>query len=771
MKPLCLVILLLLNVGLSFGQDINSIVSKFNDYTTQNPIEKVYLHLDKPYYMAGEVVYIKAYLTDAHLNEDVVSRIIYVELSDTSKQIVKRILLYSDKKEFAGQIELPDSLPSNYYHLRAYTNWMRNAGEDFFFHSDIFIGNPALQNSSVKVYDYDYHVDFFPEGGHLLSGVENRVAFKALGSDGYGVDVTGLLKDDTGQVLLQFQSTHLGMGRFSFIPDENRTYSISTISKGMNKEYKLTSNTEGIQMSVSQTENEFCLTFRTVEPILDSIYLVAQSRQTVCYASKGLLQEQEKRMIIPKKHFPSGITQLTLFRGSRPVSERLIFIDRNDNLHISLMTDKNKYGDREKVKLHIQIQDMEGSPVEGSFSLSVTDDKVISPSIGKQNIKGSLLLDTDLKGFVENPGWYFDEDSPERAEALDILLCTQGWRRFSWEEITADAMHPIYPVEDDFKVTGKLVDMLGRPVKNGSVILLSNDKRDIPDFATTDEEGRFGFIGFNCTDTTKLFLQGRNKKGGRVFLDIKLDTIDTKAHQTYKPLIPQIVAREKREDYLEQAVLQKKYEENIWMINLPEISVVEMRSKEEKEKMIWNNMFSKKISDKQLNKNLPLKSVLKHVLFNTSPGIWILDGMEVAYESLQSLLESPAYYIESIEIISEKSGTAAYWGARGMFGAVIIKMKSPLAIMKDNEINPPGLILHNPEGYCIRKEFYMPAYDKPEIKDNPTPDLRTTIYWNPIIKTDKNGKATVEFYTADEVKTYSYVLEGIGNNKIGYVKY
>lgn len=124
----------------SICQNANKFIDQFQEYRQEHPVEKIYLHLDKPYYAAGEYMYMRAYLTNVHLDTNTVSRIIYVELSDAGKRLVNRTLLYSDKKEFAGQIHLPDSLPAANYHLRAYTNWMRNAGEDYFFHRDIFIG-------------------------------------------------------------------------------------------------------------------------------------------------------------------------------------------------------------------------------------------------------------------------------------------------------------------------------------------------------------------------------------------------------------------------------------------------------------------------------------------------------------------------------------------------------------------------------------------------------------------------------------------------------
>ena len=184
-----LLALCFLNIFNLFPQEssVRTTISAFQEYVVNYPVEKIYLHLDKPYYAAGEYMYLRAYLTDMHLSqENVESRIIYVELSDVKKNMFKRILLYSEENEYAGQIQLPDSLPPATYYLRAYTNWMRNAGEDYFYHRDIYVGNISEQQQESSSLKFDYSLSFFPEGGNLLAGFSNKIAFKALGNDGFG---------------------------------------------------------------------------------------------------------------------------------------------------------------------------------------------------------------------------------------------------------------------------------------------------------------------------------------------------------------------------------------------------------------------------------------------------------------------------------------------------------------------------------------------------------------------------------------------------------
>lgn len=616
----------------------------------------------------------------------------------------------------------------------------------------------------------------------MIADTENTVAFKALGNDGFGTDVTGVLTDDIGEELLKFNSLHLGMGQFSFTPEPNRIYKVTTTSNGVKKVSTLPAvNNNGHILSVSQTPANIYIFIKSSVLNSESFSVIGQSLQTVNYAVQGVLDVKEARITVPKEKFPTGIAQFTLFINNVPVSERLVFIDKKDELNIQITPDKEKYNDREKATALIHVTDRFGKPVQGSFSLSVTDDKVITPSIERINIKGSLLLDSDLKGYIENPGWYFAGNEPMRKEALDILLLTQGWSRFSWETIKDNPL-PTYSVEDEFKITGRLVNVLGKPIENGTVLLHSNVKTDIPATAVTDNDGRFGFFGFNNPDTTVLALQGRNKKDKRAFMDIKLDEQDNKSVLSSVPMTrfssSELSEERPSVDFIEQAVLQNKYDENIWTIDLPEIEILDNKTKQKKRDLASRNMFSRKLNRDDINdKNTVMQEMRR---LGKEPAFIVLDGFRI--DSIDSrkdptwkiyLETTLASNFESIELVSRTG--VSMWGSMGEVynptkGIFILKSRSPEDMMSSggSNIPTPGLIVYKTEGYSVRKEFYVPDYNNPEVRNNRTPDLRTTIYWNPVIKTDSEGKAIVEFFTADNVRTYSYVLEGIGENKTGY---
>jgi len=777
-------VIFMLSISSLFGQEssVRQMITALDEYAANHPVEKIYLHLDKPYYAAGEYMYFRAYLTDMQLDQNgVESRIIYVEITDSEKNLVRRAILYSEQNEYAGQILLPDSLPPADYHLRAYTNRMRNAGEDYFFHRDIFIGNANKQPSATVSQAFDYHVSFFPEGGVLLEGLTNKVAFKALGNDGFGTDITGTLADSEGNELLRFSSLHAGMGAFSFTPEKGKTYKAAVQSGGLQKEFVLPSATEGFGITARQDEEAIYLTLRTNGEKPSSIYLIGQSSNTVCYALEGIMTDKQLQFNINKNELSAGIIQFTLFKDGLPVSERLMFVDFKDDLQINITPDKAKYEDREEAFVQIQVTDRSGRPVKGSFSLAVTDDRTVRPSIAEYNIKGSLLLDADLKGYIESPGWYFSGNEPERAEALDNLLCSQGWSRFVWNRLADQPAVDIYPVETGFQITGKLTNQTGKPIENALVNLTGAGNPPVS--ALTDKNGRFGFLGLNCPESAQFTLQSVTPQDRRTVLKFEMD----------KPVISQSpinivpLTRAKKicdesliASYIEKSGHQIKSKEDIRSINLSGVTT-EARKIPNRESI---GISSQRFGGKTLDKNVSILNVLRTLPsprqkgvpsvnsagFTNVPIIYDVDGTRMYQESFEVLYGSmQAKMFEMVEVITPEDAFTVY-GREAMNGVYVFKTKKFTGREDEvNQIISNGYIFR-PGGYTVQKEFYMPAYGKPEIRQSTLPDLRTTVYWNPVINTDENGKAEVSFYTADDPASYSYILEGIGDHKVGFTK-
>ena len=389
------------------------IMERLRAYHQLYPSDKAYLHLDKVTYTAGDTVWFRAYLAEGTLHTvDSVSKVLYVDLVEKqSGRIVTQRQLRMEEGAGRGDITLADTLRSGGYTVRAYTNWMRNFPEDFFFHKDIQVFRTDEPGTSAPAATSAPDLQFFPEGGELVAGLNNRVAFKAVGTSGLGLDMEGfVLNQTTKDTLMGFQSLHLGMGYFAFKPQVGQKYYVMARPVGGTySRYELPAiRPEGYVMMVDNVTNKNSVrvyVHQNQSASAGELTLVAHTRGMVAGIAKGKATQQGFSISLPKKELLAGITHLTLFDAkNRPVCERLIFVDHGHRLHIALKANKTTYQTRERTELEITATDTAGQPVETTLSLSATDLHQTAERPHGGTLVSYLLLTSDLAGYVEQPG-------------------------------------------------------------------------------------------------------------------------------------------------------------------------------------------------------------------------------------------------------------------------------------------------------------------------------------------------------------------------------
>jgi hypothetical protein len=768
------VIFFCLTIGYVQAQAVQERIAAFDEYTANHPVEKLYLHLNKTYYTAGEYMFFRAYLTDRDLRQDKAgSHIIYVELIDGEKHVLERVLLYSIQNEYAGQILIPDTLAAGNYYIRAYTNLMRNRGEEYFFAKDITIGNDMLHavNPAEKEETWDFECGFYPEGGRLVSGVMSRVAFKAVSSDGFGTEVEGELQDINGRKITTLHSAHKGMGRFWFIPEMGKPYYALLKSKGREKRFRLPMAEQGASLTYyEQRDTLHLIVQRPGNNHREVYHITGQTRDKTCYSAFFRLEEGGQRILIPAASLPKGIIRFTLYdEKAIPQCERLAFNSYPDSLHIDIRPDKPAYAAREPILLEIQVTDDTGNPVTGSFSLAVMDVPGAIRQAEAFNIRAYLLLSADLKGYIEEPGWYFNDVNREKKEALDILLCTQGW--------TSYKSPGEYPVETDFTVSGKVVNVYGRAVAQVEVNMWDISGRNFPGESITNKEGDFGFIGFDTPENASFLLKTNMKK--REYLRIFTDKKDNKGEINRLPIYPYkytfpgdslIVTMGETSHVLKDAT-------EGWNVELGEVSVISRRRYREEIKSagktgntLEGSLLQQFNFDGGIEEAMnllpppnsrPPESQSGHygaLFLLQSPGPH--SAMEVTPHQFYSY---PAYMIDRIEVFPYKivEGTDETVHQ----GVVVAHLKTSPEKPEEESLRP-GLEIYRPEGYCITKEFFVPPYDTKTAYNDTIPDRRTSLYWQPVLNTDHTGRGSVSFYAADKLTDYTVIVEGISADGI-----
>lgn len=783
---------ILLCIALSFLLSFNRhqdplarIIVGFEKYLKELPQEKVYLHFDRSYYSAGETIWFKAYLTEGAYHEaSSLSRTIYVELINQRSELVQKLNILSSNGSASGSFLLNDSLMSGTYLVRAYTNWMKNSGEEYFFHHSIKIRHPKSSIEKVSN-ENGFDIQFFPEGGNLVNGIFSKVAFKAIGQDGLGRRVRGRIFDGS-KTVGEFESNSLGMGVFSLMPVAGKQY--KAIIENFEGEVSLPqAQVSGLVMSVNTTPKSTDILvriqtsdFTTPE---NTIYIIAQTRGVICYSAKAHLTTNVTLAKIPKTAFLPGIVQITVTDNNGvPLSERLIFVDNEDRALITVRPNKMKYKPREFVKLDILVSDHNGTPVEADLSLSVYDSNQIIFDENSESIRSYLLLSSEIKGFLESPGYYFNPQNKDREEALDYLLLTQGWRRVTLREIIdQNWLQPLHKPEQGLSIKGKMIDAhRDKPIINGKVSCLSIYPRTEIKSVITDSKGEFEINNIIYFDSTNAMIQGETKRGNKsvkIIVNNSYDIPPLKFPKFLSIMHEDEIEKRFMSKSIERGEIDKAFDfdEKTIVLNEVEVHGRKADSQSVGSKTFGFGTTSIKVSDNAALENLvhPLQLIQGRVAgvqvtgsdqnwsiliqgvgsinSGTSPLIMI-DDIPTQIESLNTI---PVQIIDSYTIW--KGADAAIFGARGANGVIGFYTRK-----KVNSSNSSGgsSITYAKAGFQIERQFYSPKYDV-QKQEHIKPDKRITLFWAPYIKTDSSGRATVTFYNHDEATSITGTLEGL----------
>lgn len=761
---------------------MNTIEQKLQTYRVNYHPEKIYVQLDKPQYVAGETVWFKAYLVDAATNEPVPQEeVVYVDILDKQGEAVEHIKLKSTEGKIAGSLSLPDSLISGEYQLVAYTDWMRNFDDEPFFRKAIRVwevntGQEALQQESADQVRQLADLQFFPEGGDWVAGIESTIAFKAIDRKGLGVAVKGEIQDGAGNTLTTFESLHAGMGSFSMTPEAETQYTaILTRADGSTEQYQLPQvQKRGYALSADEyaEPNQLLVKVKSNVSEHGSLLLSLVGNDKVLYSEALQPREEEYQLSIAKNELPAGINHITLATAEgEPLAERLVFLHPERQLNLKVSLDEPQYLTREEVSLTVETTDATGKPVPANLSMAITDKDLVPEDMEKKNIFSHLLLTSDLKGFVEQPDYYFNEVTEEKKQALRNVMMTHGWRRFAWDEALPQVTHTQKAV---LSIDGKLVKDNGNPVENGEVILYVKDQHQIFLVEETDEAGNFSFEGFDFADSVELVIQGTTAKGNR---DVKVvmnegGFMPQWSEETEFIAPDQLLAT--TEQFVNRSANQASVEQS--QLGLKEMLLKEIVVQERREQIVEPFKLHGRADVVIDAKTLPVapSGNILESLQGRIPGVQIYRSGMYDYRAVIRGSGSPLYLIDGVPVdasamtmVSQydldrievlKGPSAAIYGGRG--GGGVIALYTKRGGPQYEEVEPSdNIILHTAHGFHKVREFYSPKYTAEGKTD--LPDYRTTLYWNPNVQTNEEGRATVSFYTADRNTTYRVVMNGL----------
>lgn len=750
---------------------------------------KLYLHTDREQYFLGDTIWFKAYYLDGQTNMFIPGLItMYVDVIDETGATVIDQIPAIDNGTASGAMDVPMNLEPGNYMLRAFTDFQKQLGEDAFFYKQLKISRLESFVESEKhgeqIVPEEIYLDFMPEGGMLLEGQINTLAFKAADAHGKGVPVEGEILDGKGKLVTLFKTSYKGMGSFSFNPKKGISYLARTVAYP-DFQYRFDDIVkEGIKIEFEEIDGDV-MQFRVVTNsstfIGRTYYFAISHHGDVIFYKKFVPKKDIFPIKVNKDALPVGINRLVLMDEQLvPISERLFFSTNFQINEIKIQADKQSYETRSRVRLRLSDSKALGENSWSNLSMVVVDEFAGTNDDPSMNILSWLLINSELKGLIESPSDYFSDD-PELAAAnkLNLLMLTQGWSRYVWDH--PEKTHALKAKDQEgFALSGKVTKVLGnKPANEGSVELkIYNNNFMHMDEVELDQNGRFVFRDVSFMDTASVFIQAKNRRD-KLAYEVILNPIFDRfpvPSANYYPVDESFEYRQAEQFQKQYDNLQalKEYTLKTGGIYLDEVSIIEHRREPDdghfriyakpsnslqptERDITYPNIIAYiqgRFAGVQVSKDYKITIRGPSSLSGPSPPLLLLDGTPVPHEVFLSI---PMNDIDRVEVLKNPAETAIF-GTKG--GAGVVSVFTKLGIEPDySQIYIPGTIAEKLVGYASRREFYSPEYTKENIGSE-RPDHRIVQYWNPDIFTEK-GKASVTFFSSDDITRYKVYVEGI----------
>lgn len=770
-----LFLLLFANSVLGQNSELDSLVKKFNQYSQQALQEKIYLHTDRDFYMTGEILWFKVYYVDGILHQPLnLSKVAYVEVLDSANNAILQGSIALKEGFGNGSFYLPVSITSGNYKVRAYTNWMKNFSPEFYFERPVTIVNPfnnlglpALESSQ------QYDIQFFPEGGNLVEGLESKVAFKAVNSSGKGIDFKGMIVNQQQDTLIHFESLKFGMGNFSFTPTSQDQYQAIIQIDDTTFEAPLpTIYPEGYVLSVAETNgNQISVTAqaKTNDP-MPFMYLLVHTRQSLKFSSLIQLTGNKGSIQIDKNILGEGISHFTLFNSQKqPVCERLYFRAPSKELQIEATTDQPFFGPREKVNINIQTQVAQGDPVPANLSVSIFQIDSLS-LFNPIDIRTYFWLTSDLKGHIESPAYYLTLNTPESHKAMDNLMLTQGWRRFNWETVLSDKFSGFtyLPEHEGAIISANMVDRTTNEPAVRIPAYLSIPGKNFQFYAATSyQTGEVKFMTKNIYGNIPLLIQTDTEVDSTIYFTMvspysKDFTSYSNASFDFSANLKQNVLQRSRNMQVQNVFLEDTINtflappaDSLPFYGVPDrVFLLDDYTRFPTMEEVMREYVQGVAVRKQKGEfYYKIVNEANNMFFAEEPLI-LLDGMPI-FDTDKAVAIDPLK-IKKLDVIKQRFrlGTSVFSG--------IVSYTT-----YDNDISWFQIDRHasqvNFEGMQLQREFYTPQYETAKQIESRMPDFRTLLYWKPDVITNETGDASIAFYTSDQQGKYIGIIQGLTN--------
>lgn len=787
------------------------VFNKLENYANTYP-EKIYLQTDKPYYTIGEDIWYTTYLVNGITHKrSKKSSIIYVELIDEKDNIIDKKQLFTNDVSVAGDFKINKDLKEGNYTLRAYTNYMRNKSGDYFFQKEIPIWSltDSVSKTSIATplkgtpeknpqLTSKPEIDFYPEGGDLINDLNCKVVIKVKDENNRNISIQGVIKNSDNIEICTFKTQDFGLGFITIQPELNKTYYASIyinnqeikypLPKALPNGHRLSVVNHGDQIIINAASN-------TITGLKDT-FLVGHIRGELFSEKLETENINEYTVKFNTNLLNDGVAHFTLFDSSgRPVCERLAFIDNPENdVTLNIDVDNKLPKTRSKVTMQLNLKDKDSIPLSGNLSMSITDTDAVGQSTKSENIKTYLLLNSDLHGTIENPGYFFENNNKiKRRYFLDLIMLSHGWRRFTWPDLLfKNTAIDNYDPETGFYISGYTKSLKGDKQKISAATRITfMSKLPFQDKKQSNANGRFKYGPFIFNDSIPVLIEARIKdfksdedRKNR-FVSISLDEPFVNSPNINRNIVLKSFLDDstKITNFLEQskkmATIDSSYLKRATLLDEVVITA-NKKAEEEKRNEQLNERTDYGYPSNRIDmsdfENQRFLSIFD--LLNMLPGVStsndsiyirnqgtpkiILDGFPIELGNISHMTGNDVDFIDVL-----KGADAAIFSDSGN-GVIAIYTRTGSFDQNINIKRKPGIIDFTAKGFYTAREFYAPDYDD-DFNEATKQDIRTTLHWEPkITLTNNNPNAEISFYTSDLKRNYAIKIEGITDTGIPF---
>ncbi|AYA35747.1 hypothetical protein D3Y59_00960 [Hymenobacter oligotrophus] len=753
-----------------------SIKQAFENYSKLDAHEKLFLHLDRTTYLGGDMMWFKVYAAEGTRQRPLpLSRVAYVEVLNGRQRPVLQAKIELKQAAGHGSFQLPATLPAGRYTVRAYTNWMKNFGPEYFFRSTVTVLNTfaaALPADTVKATPPD--AQFFPEGGSLVKGLPSKVGFKVTDQAGRGLAAEGVLLDKQGKQVARFATLRHGMGQFVFTPAEAGTgYTAvlklandQTLTRALPAVYE-----QGYVLSVAPAgPGQLGLSVAANGPAAaEELYVLGHAGQHAFLAQSLRLANGQAQLVLDKAALPEGVLHFTVFNAQRqPVCERLYFRRPNSRLVIEATPDKPQYATRDKVSLRLATANGAGQPAAAGLSMAVYRLDSLAAPESAADIRSYLWLTSALRGHIENPGYYLQAPEPEAEVAADNLMLTQGWRRFRWETLLAGTPPalPHAPELNGHQISARLLNKATGAPMAGIPAYLAAPSRVVRLYnGISNPEGLVRFEARELYGPKNLVLQTNFRQDSTARFELLSPFAAEHAEQ---PLAPLRLTEQNRAELTQrhlQVQAQNAYFRKVLGAYAQSLTDSLAFYGRPDERYRLDDFTRFKVMEEVMREYVPGVVVRirkgqfyfmvvdngNRTIFTDEPMV-LVDG--VPFFNTDRVMKIDPLKVQRLDVVTRGylHGPLTYPG--------LVSYTSYRGDMAGAQPDARALVQAY-EGLQWEREFYAPRYETESQKQSRLPDLRHLLYWNPNIATTAGLPQQPSFYTGDEPGRYLVVVQGL----------